>query len=130
MNSVLLAESAVLAGFHSVGMSLLILGQIVIALLALCTCQCNLCSHDLFPPNNLKSNPAYSSGKISSFVRKFPAGYEASGRKCGSTHVKCDFHSKALILQGLLPFETTSVYRAVSIKMPTKKRPEVFSLLV
>ena len=38
MNSVLLAESAVLAGLHSVGMCLLILGQIVVALLALCTC--------------------------------------------------------------------------------------------
>ena len=41
-----LAESAVLLGLHAVRMSFLILRHVVIALLAFCTCQCNLCAHD------------------------------------------------------------------------------------
>ena len=46
MHRMSLAESAVLLGFHSVRMSLLILGHVVIALLAFCACQCDLCAHD------------------------------------------------------------------------------------
>lgn len=40
------AEPAVLLGFHSVRMGLLILGHVVIALFALGTCQCDSCAHD------------------------------------------------------------------------------------
>ena len=40
------AESAVLLGFHSVRMSFLILGHVVITLFAFGTCQCNSCAHD------------------------------------------------------------------------------------
>ena len=41
-----LAESAVLLSLHSVRMSLLILGHVVVTLFAFCTCQCDLCAHD------------------------------------------------------------------------------------
>ena len=47
---VLLAESAVLACFHSVRMCLLILCCVVVTLLALCTCQCDSCTHGIPPP--------------------------------------------------------------------------------
>ena len=47
MHGVLLAESAVLAGFHSVRMILLFLGHVVVALLAFSTGQCNLDTHVL-----------------------------------------------------------------------------------
>lgn len=46
VHCVSLAESAVLLGLHAVRMSFLILRHVVIALLAFCTCQCNLCAHD------------------------------------------------------------------------------------
>ncbi len=42
---VLLAESAVFLGFHSVRMRLLILGCVIVALFAFCTCQCDSCTH-------------------------------------------------------------------------------------
>ena len=45
MHGMSLAETAILLGFHSVRMSLLILCGIVVTLLALCTCQCNSCTH-------------------------------------------------------------------------------------
>ena len=45
MHSVLLAESAVLLCFHTIGMSFLILGHIVVSLLALGACKCDLCTH-------------------------------------------------------------------------------------
>ena len=41
-----LAESAVLLGLHAVRMSLLILCHVVVTLLALRACQCDLCAHD------------------------------------------------------------------------------------
>ena len=41
-----LAESAILLGFHSVRMGLLILRHVVITLFAFRTCQCNSCAHD------------------------------------------------------------------------------------
>lgn len=41
-----LAEPAILLDLHPVRMCLLLLCRIVIALLALCTCQCNLCTHN------------------------------------------------------------------------------------
>lgn len=40
------AESAVLLGFHSVRMRFLILGCVIVALFAFCTCQCDSCAHD------------------------------------------------------------------------------------
>jgi len=40
-----LAESAILFGFHSVRMILLVFGRIVITLLAFCTCQSDSCTH-------------------------------------------------------------------------------------
>ena len=46
----LLAESAVLLCFHTIGMCLLILSCIVITLLALCACQCDLGTHIYSPP--------------------------------------------------------------------------------
>ena len=45
-----LTEFAIFLCFHSVRMILLFLCHVVIALLAFCTCQCNLNSHDLPPP--------------------------------------------------------------------------------
>ncbi len=42
-----LAESAVLANFHTIRMSLLILGRIVVALLAFCAGESNSCTHGL-----------------------------------------------------------------------------------
>ena len=41
-----LTESTILFCFHSVRMSLLILGHVVVTLLAFCTCQCDFCAHD------------------------------------------------------------------------------------
>lgn len=46
MNSMLPAESAILAGFQSFRMILFLLRSIVVTLLALCTCQCNLHAHN------------------------------------------------------------------------------------
>ena len=43
---VLLAESAVLLGLHPIRMVFLFLGRVVITLLALGACQCNLHSHN------------------------------------------------------------------------------------
>jgi hypothetical protein len=48
----LLAESAVLLDLHTIGHGLLILGGVVIALLALGACQCNLCTH-VFSSENI-----------------------------------------------------------------------------
>ena len=45
-----LAESAVLLCLHTIGMCLLILSCIVITLLALCACQCDLGTHIYSPP--------------------------------------------------------------------------------
>ena len=42
---VLLAESAVLLCFHSVRMRFLVLGRVIVALFAFCTCQCDSCTH-------------------------------------------------------------------------------------
>ena len=42
------AESAVLLDLHPVGMSLLILGRIVVTLLALSACQSDFCPHFLY----------------------------------------------------------------------------------
>ena len=46
VQSMCLTESTILFGFHSVRMSLLILGHVIVTLLAFCTCQCDLCAHD------------------------------------------------------------------------------------
>ena len=46
MNSMLPAESAILSGFQSLRMILFLLRSIVVTLLALCTCQCNLHAHN------------------------------------------------------------------------------------
>ena len=45
VHGVTLAESAVLHGFHTIGMILLFLGRIVVSLLAFGTCQCDLGTH-------------------------------------------------------------------------------------
>ena len=47
MHGMSLTEPAVLLGFHSFRMVLLFLGQVVIALMALCTFQCDSYTHDL-----------------------------------------------------------------------------------
>ena len=52
MNSVLLAESAVLRELNTACLSLLVLCCIVISLLALCACQHDLISHVLYLPLN------------------------------------------------------------------------------
>ncbi len=49
MKSMSLTELAVLFDLHSVRMSLLILGCVVISLLALCAGECDLCSHKMLP---------------------------------------------------------------------------------
>ena len=46
MKGMLAAEPAVLLGLHPVGMKLLVLGQIVVTLLALCTCHSDLDTHN------------------------------------------------------------------------------------
>jgi hypothetical protein len=46
MKGMLAAEPAVLFGLHPVGMKLLVLGQIVVTLLALCTCHSDLYTHN------------------------------------------------------------------------------------
>lgn len=45
MQSMSLAESAILLGLHPVGMGLLILCRIVVTLLAFRTSQCDPCAH-------------------------------------------------------------------------------------
>jgi len=46
MGGVLVAKAAILFGFHTVWMVLFFLGGIVVALLAVLTSQCNLCTHE------------------------------------------------------------------------------------
>ena len=46
MKGMLAAEPAVLLCLHPVGMKLLVLGQIVVTLLALCTCHSDLYTHN------------------------------------------------------------------------------------
>ncbi len=45
MNCVLLAKSAVLVHLESVGIVFLVLHSVVISLLALCACHCDLYAH-------------------------------------------------------------------------------------
>ena len=63
VKGVLSAERAVLLELHALRMSLLVLGCVVIAVLALSACQCNLCTHNSIPPCG-----------ISVSIRKRPRG--------------------------------------------------------
>ena len=46
MKSMSLAESAVLLGLHTIGMSLLILCCVIITILAFCASKCDSCTHN------------------------------------------------------------------------------------
>ncbi len=48
MHGVCLAERAVRLGLHPLRVILLLLGQIVVSLLTLCTSQCDLNTHDCY----------------------------------------------------------------------------------
>lgn len=70
-----LAESAILLGFHSVRMGLLILGCIVVTLLAFCTCQCYFCTHLSTSTYSLSSNfkhkkKSQNSSRLSNITQK------------------------------------------------------------
>ena len=50
MQCVLFAESAILVHLESVGIVFLVLHSVVISLLALCACHCDLYAHSSAPP--------------------------------------------------------------------------------
>ena len=57
MDSVLLTELAILPYLYPVGMSLLVFGSVIIAVLALCTCKRDPCTHGFSSVKNAYTSP-------------------------------------------------------------------------